>query len=136
MRPSAQLTSEQLKEIIEDEKKTNQCAREVQEQVVDKEVLDSDNTSSILSTVLNTSNNEFEHEYLDEGVRLRIAHLIRHSTDDPVPGQKNSIPGLPGMKFRVHLLWAIRFIVRRWVWDSDMPEALVADEMRLGKNLT
>jgi len=31
MSPSAQLTSEQLKEIIEDEKKTDQGAREVQE---------------------------------------------------------------------------------------------------------
>jgi hypothetical protein len=29
MSPSAQLTSEQLKEIIEDEQKTNQSAREV-----------------------------------------------------------------------------------------------------------
>jgi hypothetical protein len=26
--------------------------------------------------------------------------------------------------------------VRRWVWDADMPEALVADEMGLGKTFT
>jgi len=63
MSPSAQLTLEQLKEIIEDEKKTNQGSREVQEPVEDgEEVLDPDNTSSVSSTVLNTINNKFEHK--------------------------------------------------------------------------
>jgi len=85
MSPSAQLTSEQLKEIIEDEKQTDQGSREVQEQVEDgQEVLDPDNTSSVLSTVLNTFNNEFEHKCLDEAVRLLNAHPIRQSTDDRV----------------------------------------------------
>ena len=46
MSPSAQLTLEQLKEIIENEKKTDQGSRVVQEQVEDgKEVPDPDNTS-------------------------------------------------------------------------------------------
>ena len=46
MSSSALLTSEQLTEIIEDEKNTNKSAREVQEQVEDgEEVLDPDNTS-------------------------------------------------------------------------------------------
>jgi hypothetical protein len=137
MSPSAQLTSEQLKEIIEDEMKTDQGSREVQEQVEDGEaVLDPDNTSSVLSTVLNTINNEFEHECLDEAVRLLMAHPICQSTDDRVPGHKYSIPGLPGTKFLAHQVWAIWFIVRRWVWDADMPGALVADEMGLGKTFT
>jgi len=137
MSPSAQLTSEQLKEIIEDEKKTNQSAGEVQEQVEDREeVLDPDNTSSVLSTVSNTINNEFEHECYDEAVRLQNAHQIRQSTDDRVPGHKYSIPGLPGTKFLAHQVWAIWFIVRRWVWDADMPGALVAYEMGLGKTFT
>jgi len=87
--PSTQLTSEQLKEIIEDEKKTDQAAREVQEQVEDGEVvLDPDNASAVLSTVLNTINNEFEHECLDEAVKLLNVHPIRQSTDDRVPGHK------------------------------------------------
>jgi len=48
----AQHTSEQLKEIIEDEMMTNQGAREVQEQVEEgQEVLDPDNTRSVLNTV-------------------------------------------------------------------------------------
>jgi len=137
MSPSAQLTSEQLKEIIEDEKKTDQGSREVQEQVEDdEEVLDPDNTSSVLSTVLNTINNEFEHECLDETVRLLNAHLIPQSTDDRVPGHKYSIPGLPGTQLLPHQVWAIWFIARRWVWDADMPGALVADEMGLGKTFT
>ena len=61
MSPSAQLTSEQLKEIIEDEKNTNQWRKDLQEQVDGDEVLDPDNIISALSTVLNTINNEFEH---------------------------------------------------------------------------
>jgi hypothetical protein len=36
----------------------------------------------------------------------------------------------------VHQVWAIWFIVRRWVWDADMPGALAADEMGLGKTCT
>ena len=134
MSQSAQLTSEQLKEIIENEKKTDQSAREVQEQVEDgEEVLDPDKTNSVLSTVLNTINNEFEHECLDEAVRWLNAHPIRQSTDDRVPAHKYSIPGLLGTKFLEHQVWAIWFIVRRWVQDADMPVALVADEMGLGK---
>jgi len=65
MSRSAQLTLEQLTEIIENEKKTDQGARGIQVQVEGKEVLDPDNTSSELTTVLNTTKNEFEHECLD-----------------------------------------------------------------------
>jgi len=137
MSPSAQLSLEQLKEIIEDEMKTDQDSREVQEQVEDcEEVLDPDNTSSVLRTVLNAINNQFEYQCLDEAVRLLNAHPIRQSTDDRVPGHKYSIPDLQESKFLAHQVWAIWFIVRRWVWDADMPGALVADEMGLGKTFT
>jgi len=137
MSPSAQLTSEQLKEIIEDEKKSDKGAREVQEQVEDgSEDHDPEITSLVFNTGLNTINNEFEHECLEEAVSLLNAHLIRQSIDDRVPGHKYSIPGLPGTKFLGHQVWAIWFIVRRWVWDVDMPGALVADEMGLGKTFT
>ena len=115
----------------------DQDSREVQEQVEDgKEVLDPDITSSVLCTVLNTINNQFEHECLDEVVRLLNAQPIRQSSDDRVPGHKYSIPGLPGTKFLVHQVWAIWFFIRRWVWDADMPGALVADKICLGKTFT
>ena len=131
------LTSEQLKEIIEDDKKTDQRSIEVQEQVEDgEEVVYPDHTSSVMRTVFNTMNNEFEYECLDEAVRRLNAHQIRQSTDDHVPGHKYSIPGLPGTKFLVHQVWAIWFIMGRWGWDADMPGALVADEMGLGKTFT
>jgi len=108
MTPSAKLTSEPLKEIIEDEKKTDQGAREVKEQAEDgEEVLDPVNTSSVFSTVLNTINKEFEHEGLDEVVRRLNAHPIRQSADDCVAGHKYSIPGLPGTKFLAHQVSAI-----------------------------
>jgi len=133
MSPSAQLTSKQLKENIEDEKNTDKGAREVEEQVQDgEEVLNPDNSSSVLNTVVDTINKELEHRCLDEAVRLPNAHPICQSTVDCVPGHKYSIGGLPGTKFVVHQVWATSFIVRRWVSDSDMPGALVADEMGLG----
>jgi len=100
---SAQLTSEQPKEIIEDEKNTDKSSREVQAPVEDgEEVLDPKNTISVLNTVLNTINNEFEHECLDKAVWLLNTHPIRQSTDDRVPGREYSIPGLPGTKFFAH----------------------------------
>jgi len=102
MSPTAQLTFEQLKEIIEDEMKIDQSARVVQGQVDGEEVLDPDNTGSVLITVVYTINNEFEHECLDEAARLRNAHPIHQSTDDCVPGHKYSIPGLPRTKFLAH----------------------------------
>jgi len=134
---SAQLTSKQLKEIIEDEKNMDEGAREGQEQVEDgEEVLDPANSSSVMITFIITINNEFEHECLDVAVRLLNAHQICQSTDDRVPGHKYSIPGLPGTQCLAHQVWAIWFIVRRWVWVSDMPGALVANEMGVGKTFT
>jgi hypothetical protein len=66
MSPSGQLTSEQVKEIIENEQTTHPGAREVQEKVEDgEEVLDPGNTCSIMLTVHDTINNEFEHECPD-----------------------------------------------------------------------
>jgi hypothetical protein len=114
MSPSAQHTSEQLKEIVENKKKTDQGSKEVQEQVEDGEDLrNPDNFIPALSTVLNTINNRFEHKCLDEVVRLLNSHSIRHSTEDHVPGHKYSIPRLPGTKFLAHQVWAIWSIVWR-----------------------
>jgi len=68
-----------MKAITEDKNNTDNWAREVQEQVENgEEVLNPENTISVLNTVLSTINNEFEHECLDEAVRLLMAHLIRH----------------------------------------------------------
>jgi hypothetical protein len=136
MHPSAQRTSEQLKEIIEDQKNTDRRAREVQEQVNVEEDLNPDNTCSVLYTVINRINKEFEHWSLDEVVRMLNAHPIHQSTDECVPAHKYSTPGLPGTEFLAHQVWAIWFIVKSWVWDDDMPGALVVDEMGLGITFT
>jgi len=101
-----------------------------------EEILDPANTSSVLNTVLNTINKESEHECLPEEVRLLNLRTICQSTDDRVPGHKFSIPGLPGTMFLAHQVLAIWFIVRRGVSDADMPGALVANRMGLGKNFT
>jgi len=67
MSPSAQLTSEHLTEIIEEETNTDKDVREVKEKVEDgEEVLDPENTNSVLNTVLGTINNKLDHECLDE----------------------------------------------------------------------
>jgi hypothetical protein len=78
-----------------------------------EEVFESDNNSSVLKTVLNTFNNEFEHESLDVTVRLRKSTPICQSTDDRIPGHKYSIPCLCGTKFLAHHVRAIWFIVGR-----------------------
>jgi hypothetical protein len=111
---SAQLTSEQLEEITEDYKNTDKSAMVVQEQVEEsEEILDPENTSSVPNMVLNTFHNEFEHECVEEAVRLLHARRIRQSPDDSVSACKYSIPGLPGTKFLAHQVWAIWFIVRK-----------------------
>jgi len=136
MSRSAQLIPVQLKTIFEDESDTDQGAGEVQEQLDGKEILNADITGSVLSTVLNAINNEFEHECLDEVVWSLNDHPIRQSTDDRVLGHMYSIPGLPGPTILAQKVRALWFIVRRWVSDPDMPGALVADEMGLGKIFT
>ena len=77
-----------MKVIIEDELKTDQGATEVLQKVDGKKILDPDNTVSELSTVFNTINNQFEHECLNEVVRLLNVHPFCHSTDNCVPGHK------------------------------------------------
>jgi len=134
---SSQLTSEQLKEIIEYEKNTDKSARKVQKHVEDgQEVLDPENTCSVRNTVLTTANKKFGYECLDEAVRLLNARPICQLPDDHIPDCRYSISGLPGTKFMVHQVCAIRIIVRRWVWNADMPGALVVDEMGVGKTFT
>jgi len=81
-------------------------------------------------------NNEFECICHDELFRVLNTHRNYQSTDDCPPGPKYLIPGLPGTKILAHQFWAIWFAMRRWVWDADMPGALVADEMGLGKTFT
>jgi hypothetical protein len=86
--------------------------------------------------VVNTINNEFEQECLDEALWLLNAGAIRQSTGDSLPACKISIRCRPGRKFLRYQVWAISFIVRRWVWDAALPGALVADEMGHGKTFT
>jgi hypothetical protein len=75
---SAELTFEQLTEIIVHEKNRDIGANVVEEQVGDgEEALDSENRSLVLNTVLNTIQNAFEYKCLDETVRLLNAHPIR-----------------------------------------------------------
>jgi hypothetical protein len=55
---------------------TDLGSRVVQEQVGGKEDLKPDNTHSALNAVLNAINNKFEHECLDEAVRLQNTYPI------------------------------------------------------------
>jgi hypothetical protein len=57
-------------------------------------------------------------------------------TGDRVPGHEYSIPSLSRTKFLAHQVWAIWLIVSRWVSNTDMPGALGADEIGLGKTFT
>jgi hypothetical protein len=99
---SAQLILEQLKEFIENDETTDQDAREVQADVNGEEVLDPDNTMSVLCTFFNTINNHFEHKSLDEAVRLLNTLTICQYTGNDVSGHKCSIPGLSGTNLRAY----------------------------------
>lgn len=99
MSPYVQLTSEQLKEIVENGQDSDKSAREVHEQVQNnEEVLDPDNTSVEWNSVLHSNNNKYKHKCLDDTVRQLNAHPVRQSTDDLDPRHKYSIPGLPQNK--------------------------------------
>jgi hypothetical protein len=122
--------------IVENKKKPDNSACKVQEQVEDvEEVLDPGNTCSVLNTVLNSINNQFDAERFDEAVRLLNVRPAHQSLDDCVPGHKYSIPGWPRTMFLAHKVWAIWFIVRTWVKDAYIPGALVADVLGVGKTL-
>jgi len=83
MSTPAQLISDQLKEIIKVKMKTGNGEREAQQKVEEGEkVINPDNTSSILDTVLNTLNNKFAPKCVDEVVRLLNAHPICQSRTD------------------------------------------------------
>jgi hypothetical protein len=101
-----------------------------------EEVLDPENTSSVLNTVLNTINNRFEHDCLIEEVRLLNARPICQSPDDCVLGCKYSIPGLPRTNILARQVSVIWFIVGKLVADADMPGVQVGDKMGLGKTVT
>jgi len=99
-------------------------------------VLGSDKSSSVLNTICNSIKNEFGQKYFIQAVSHLNAHQLCQSIADQVPGNKNSIPGLPRTKILAHQVWAIWFIGRRWVSDSDMPGALLANEMDLDNTFT
>jgi len=137
MSVSAQLTSEQLKEISDDEMNTDKETRVVKKQLVDdKEVVAPENTNSVLNRVPNTFSNTFQHTGPDNAVRFLHEHAIRQSSNFRIAGGKYSIPCRPRTMFLDIQVCAIWFIVRIWIWDADMPGALVADELGLGKTFT
>jgi len=86
---SAQLTSEQLKENIEDPKHTDKGTREVQEQVENgEEVVDPASSRSVLRTVLDSIDKELNHDCLQSAVGLLNTNLICPLDADCVPGNK------------------------------------------------
>lgn len=107
----AQHTSEQPRENIEYENNTDIGTREVQDQVVaTEEILDPTKTSSVMNTNINAINNEYEHKYHSEIMRLLNAHPIPESADSGGSSYKRSFPGVPGTKFLVHKVLPMLFI--------------------------
>jgi len=100
MSPAAPLGWEQLKEIIEDEKKTDKGAQDVQEQLEKGEVVfNLDNSSLVVNCALDPMNKEFEQHSLDESVRLRNTHPIRQSKADRLCGEKCQFQASPESSF-------------------------------------
>ena len=86
--------------------------------------------------LLTTLNNYFEHECLEEAVALLRPTSRPDTLADQIQGTKYLLEPFPSVAFLVHQIWTIWFIVRRWVFDVDLPGVLLADEMGLGKTFT
>ena len=98
---------------------------------------DSDETSTVLGdALLTTLNNSFEHECLEEAVALLGATSRPDAQDDVIRGTKYLLKAFPSVTFLAHQIWGIWFLVRRWLFDVDLPGVLLADEMGLGKTYT
>ena len=50
---------------------------------------------------------------------------------DQIRGTKYLLEPFPSVAFLTHQIWVIWFIVRRWVFDVDLPRVLLVDEMGL-----
>jgi len=72
--PSAQVISKQLKELVEDRKKTDNSGREIQKLVDDEEVINPDNSSILLTIVFNSINNNIKPQLLHDAVRHHSIH--------------------------------------------------------------
>jgi len=86
-----------------------------------------------MSIVLNRIKVQCEPACLVEVVGLLNTNLISPLNLPWISVIECSIACPPGNRFWLHQVWAQSCIVRRWVWDLNMPVALVADEMGLGK---
>jgi hypothetical protein len=110
--------------------------REVLKQLDGEEVFDPDNTCSVLSTVPNAIRNYFEYKCMLAVIKLLNSYRLCLSTHNRIPANQCSYPVLSIFKYLVHQVRKIQYMVRRWVWNPDLPGGLVADEMSFGKMFT
>ena len=86
--------------------------------------------------LLTTLNNAFEHECLEEAVALLGASLWPDVPSDQIRGMKYLFEPFPSVTFLAQQIWAIWFIIGRWVFDEDLPGVSLGEEMGLGKTFT
>ena len=129
----------------EPELSVGEVARQIEEtKVLDvnsrfaKEIgIDTESVATVMDgAFLQTLNNSFEHECLEEAVVLLGATSRPDAPDDQIRGTKYVLKPIPAITLLAHQIWAIWFIIRRWVFDIDLPGVLLADEMGLGKTFT
>ena len=101
-----------------------------------REINFNDEPPGLDEALLTTLNNSFEHECLEEAVPLLRATSRPDAPADQIRGMKHLLKPFPSVAFLAHQIWAIWFIVRRWVYDVDLPGVLLADEMGHGKTFT
>jgi hypothetical protein len=85
---------------------------------------------------MSTINITFEHKCLEEAVMLLGAVPRGDSYAETIQGPKHTWKPFPEERFLAHQIWAIWFIVWRWIFDMDLPGVLLAYEMGLGKTFT
>jgi len=105
MSPAVEVASQQLEEMMEDNRKTDNCACDIPEQVQDGDNdLNPAISCSVLSAKLITIHNRFVSQSGEETVSLLIPCLNFQSIADQITGNKYLIPGLPGTEFLTSLI--------------------------------
>ncbi|KAF8523045.1 SNF2 family N-terminal domain-containing protein [Trichophaea hybrida] len=80
--------------------------------------------------------NAYEHECFDDALKYLDAKPAPRINGEVPGGPKWILPGIPNGRFMMHQVWAVWFVIKRWLWESSLPGVLIADEMGLGKTWT
>jgi hypothetical protein len=87
-------------------------------------------------TLMATTNNTFEHKWLDEAVALLGGMPYGNSHAYAIQGPMYTLKQFRELRCCAYQIWAILFILRKWIFYVDHPGVLLANEVGLRKIFT